>query len=92
MFQKSLSWGEKTQKVIGKPITPKCKLKWDTFYEKQLSGNQFGIYWTKSNVSKAISSSNGNVCISLATQNIDYKKWENQMVNTFVNVIYVKMK
>jgi hypothetical protein len=25
-------------------------------------------------------------------QNIDYKKWENQMVNTFVNVIYVKMK
>jgi hypothetical protein len=28
----------------------------------------------------------------LATQNIDYKKWENQMVNTFVNVIYVKMK
>jgi hypothetical protein len=44
LFQKSLSWGEKTQKVIGKPITPKCKLKWDTFYEKQLSGNQFGIY------------------------------------------------
>jgi hypothetical protein len=28
----------------------------------------------------------------LSTQNIDYKKWENQMVNTFVNVIYVKMK
>jgi hypothetical protein len=28
----------------------------------------------------------------LATQKIDYKKWENQMVNTFVNVIYVKMK
>ena len=43
-------------------------------------------------LSKALSSSNGNVCISLSTQNIDYKKWENQMVNTFVNVIYVKMK
>jgi hypothetical protein len=28
----------------------------------------------------------------LSTQNIYYKKWENQMVNTFVNVIYVKMK
>jgi hypothetical protein len=36
--------GEKKQKVIGKPITPICQLKWDTFYEKQLSGNQFGIY------------------------------------------------
>jgi hypothetical protein len=22
------------QKEIRKPITPKCKLKWDTFYEK----------------------------------------------------------
>ena len=41
---------------------------------KQLSGNKFGIYWTRLNVSKALSSSNGNVCISLATQNIDYKK------------------
>ena len=39
----SLSWRKK-QKVIGKPITPKCQLKWDTFYEKQLSGNQFGIH------------------------------------------------
>jgi hypothetical protein len=89
----SLSWRKK-QKVIGKPITPKCQLKWDTFYEKQLSGNQFGIhvYWTRLNVNKALSSSNGNVCISLSTQNIYYKKWENQMVNTFVNVIYVKMK
>jgi hypothetical protein len=28
----------------------------------------------------------------LSTQIIYYKKWENQMVNTFVNVIYVKMK
>jgi hypothetical protein len=28
----------------------------------------------------------------LSTQNIYYKKWENQMVNTFVNVIYLKMK
>jgi hypothetical protein len=27
---------KKTQKVIGKPIIPKCQLKWDTFYEKQL--------------------------------------------------------
>ena len=90
---KELKLGKKPQKVIGKSITPKCQLKWDTFYEKQLSGNQFGIYWTKLNVSKALSSSKKwNVCISLATQNIDYKKWENQMVNTFVNVIYVKMK
>jgi hypothetical protein len=38
-----LKLGEK-QKVIGKPITPKCQLKWVTFYEKPLSGNQFGIY------------------------------------------------
>ena len=83
---------KKPQKVIGKSITPKCQLKWDTFYEKQLSGNQFGIYWTRLNVSKALSSSNGNVCISLSTQNIYYKKWENQMVNTFINVIYVKIK
>jgi hypothetical protein len=30
---------KKPQKVIGKPITPNCQLKWDTFYEKQLSGN-----------------------------------------------------
>ena len=89
---KELKLEKKYQQVIGKPITPKCQLKWDTFYEKQLSGNQFGIYWTRLNVSKALSSSNGNVCISLSTQNIDYKKWENQMVNTFVNVIYLKMK
>jgi hypothetical protein len=39
----------------------------------------FDIYWTRLNVSKALSNSNGNVCISLSTQNIDYKKWENQM-------------
>ena len=71
---KELELGKKTQKVIGKSITPKCQLKWDTFYEKQLSGNQFDIYWTKLNLSKALSSSNGNVCISLSTQNIDYKK------------------
>ena len=25
------------QKVIRKPITPKCQLKWDTFYEKQIN-------------------------------------------------------
>ena len=60
--------------------------------KSNLTGNQFGIYWTRVNVSKALSSSNGNVCISLSTQNIDYKKWENQMVDTFVNVIYAKMK
>jgi hypothetical protein len=41
---KELKLGKKHQKVIGKPIPPKCPLKWDTFYEKQLSGNQFGIY------------------------------------------------
>jgi hypothetical protein len=41
---KELKLGKKTQKEIGKSITPKCQLKWDTFYEKQLSGNQFGIY------------------------------------------------
>ena len=35
---------EKPQNVIGKPITPKCQLKLDTFYEKQLSGNQFSKY------------------------------------------------
>jgi hypothetical protein len=41
---KELKLEKKYQQVIGKPITPKCQLKWDTFYEKQLSGNQFGIY------------------------------------------------
>jgi hypothetical protein len=41
---KELKLGKKPQKVIGKPITPICQLRWDTFYEKQLSGNQFGIY------------------------------------------------
>jgi len=35
---------KKKQKIIGKPITPKCQLKWVTFYEKQLSGNQFSKY------------------------------------------------
>ena len=52
------------QKVIENQIPPKCQLNWDTFYEKQLSGNQFGKYWTRLNVSKSLSSSNGNVCIS----------------------------
>jgi hypothetical protein len=37
---------------------------------------QFGIYWTRLNVNTALSSSNGNVCIALSIQNIDYKKWE----------------
>ena len=55
---------------------------------RNLTGYQFGIYWTRLNVNKALSSSNGNVCITLSIQNIDYKKWENQMVN----VIFVKMK
>ena len=74
------------QKEIRKPITPKCQFKWDTIYEKKRY--QFGINRTKLNANKALSSSNGNVCITLSIQNIDYKKWENQMVN----VIFVKMK
>ena len=41
---KELKMVKEYQKVIGKPINPKCQLKWDTFYEKQLYGNQFGIY------------------------------------------------
>jgi hypothetical protein len=45
---------KKIQKVIGKSFTPKCQLKWDTFYEKQLSENKFGIYWTRLNVSKTL--------------------------------------
>ena len=48
-----------------------------------LTGYQFGINWTRLNVSKALSSSNGNVCITLSLQNI-----ENQMVNA----IFVNMK
>ena len=47
--------------------------------KKKLTGYQFGINWTRLNVNKALSSSNGNVCIALSLQNIDYKKWENQM-------------
>ena len=58
------------------------------FMKRNLTGYQFGIYWTRLNVNKTLSSSNGNVCITLSIQNIDYKKWENQMVN----VIFVKMK
>jgi hypothetical protein len=53
-----------------------------------LTGYQFGINWTRLNVNKALSNSNGNVCITLSIQNIDYKKWENQMIN----VIFAKMK
>ena len=44
--------------------------------KSNLTGNQFGIYWTRLNVNKALSSSNGNVCITLSTQNIDFKKME----------------
>jgi hypothetical protein len=53
-----------------------------------LTGYQFGINLTRLNVNKAFSSSKGNVCITLSIQNIDYKKWENQMVN----VIFESMK
>jgi hypothetical protein len=49
--------------------------------KRNLTGYQFGIYWTRLNVNKALSISNGNVCITFSIQNIDYKKWENQMVN-----------
>jgi hypothetical protein len=74
------------QKEIRKPITPKCQLRWDTFHEQKF--NWITIWYTlkRLNVSKALSSSNGNVCIKLSIQNIDYKKWKNQMVN----VIFVK--
>ena len=41
--------------------------------KRNLTGYQFGIYWTRLNVHKALSSSNGNVCITLSIQNIDYK-------------------
>jgi hypothetical protein len=51
--------------------------------KRNLTGYQFGIYWTRLNVSEALSSSNGNVCITLSIQNIDYQTWENQMVNVF---------
>ena len=56
--------------------------------KRNLTGYQFGIYWTRLNVNKALSGSNGNVCITLSIPNIDYKKWENQMVN----VIFIKIK
>jgi hypothetical protein len=56
-----------------KPTTPKFQLKWIHFMKRNLTGYQFGIYWTRLNVHKALSSSNGNVCITLSIQNIDYK-------------------
>jgi hypothetical protein len=40
---------------------------------RNLTGYQFGIYWTI-HVSKALASSNGNDCITLSIKNIDYKK------------------
>ena len=48
--------------------------------KRNLTGYQFGIYWTI-HVNKALASSNGNDCITLSTKNIDYNKWENQMIN-----------
>jgi hypothetical protein len=33
-----------------------------------LTGYQFGIYWTRLNVNKALSSSNGKVCITLSSE------------------------
>ena len=42
--------------------------------KRNLTGYQFRIYWTRLNVNKALSSCNGNVCITLSIQNIDYKK------------------
>ena len=57
--------------------------------KRNLTGYQFGIYvLNKIKCKQSITSSNGNVCITLSIQNIDYQKWENQMVN----VIFVKMK
>jgi hypothetical protein len=41
--------------------------------KRNLTGYQFGIYWTI-HVSKALDSSNGNDCITLSIKNIDYKK------------------
>ena len=41
--------------------------------KRNLTGYQFGIYWTI-HVSKALASSNGNDCITLSIKNIDYKK------------------
>jgi hypothetical protein len=44
--------------------------------KRNLTGYQFGIYWTRLNVNKALSSSNGNVCITLSFQNrIDILAW-----------------
>jgi hypothetical protein len=47
--------------------------------KRNLTGYQFGIFLTRLNVNKALSSSNGNVCITLSIQNIDTKngkiKW-----------------
>jgi hypothetical protein len=41
------------------------------FMKRNLTGYQFGIYWTRLNVNTALSSSNGNVCITLSIQNIE---------------------
>ena len=76
------------QKVIDKAITPNCILKWDIFDEKKFNWISIGIYLTRLNVYKASFSSNGNVCITFYIPNIDYKQWENQIVN----VIFVIMK
>ena len=43
--------------------------------KRNLTGYQFGIYWTI-HVSKAFASSNGSDCITLSIKNIDYKKME----------------
>jgi hypothetical protein len=64
------------QKEIRKPITPKCQLRWDTFHKKKFNWITIWYILKRLNVSKALSSSNGNVCTALSIQNIDYKKWE----------------
>jgi hypothetical protein len=46
------------QKVIDKAITPKCQLKWEISYEKIFNWISIGIYWTRLNAYKALSSSN----------------------------------
>jgi hypothetical protein len=76
------------QKEIRKLITPKYQFKWDTIYEKKFNWISIWYILNKIKCKQTIIQFQWNVCITLSIQNVDYKKWENQMVN----VIFEKMK
>ena len=54
LVNKNFNW-----KIPRKPGISKCQLRWDILYEKQKKLVWLGIYWTRLNVSKVLSSPSG---------------------------------